>query len=111
MGRGASEGSCTGVVGRQARSASDGFSCPSLALRAGSSFLVPKLCLGTPSAKLRFARPQTPDGRSETEFREDGSQTEFGNQKNQKITWLVASGSVVASVAARAVSLATLPAP
>jgi hypothetical protein len=44
-------------------------------------FLVPKLCLGTPSAKLRFAPPSlTSECPGETEFREDGSQTEFGNQ-------------------------------
>ncbi len=46
--------------------------------------LVPKLCLGTPSAKLCFAPPSpTPDGRRETEFRVVGSQTEFGNQVDQ----------------------------
>ncbi len=48
-------------------------------------FLVPKLCLGMPSAKLRFAPPSPAfDGRRETEFREGGSQTEFGNQMNRR---------------------------
>ena len=50
-------------------------------------YLVPKLRLGTPSAKLRFAPPSaTPDGRRETEFREIGSQTEFGNQKTSEFS-------------------------
>ncbi len=44
-------------------------------------FLVPKLGLGTPSAKLRFAPLNGVASRRETEFREMGSQTEFGNQK------------------------------
>ena len=43
-------------------------------------FLVPKLCLGTPLAKLRFAPSSLAWHRRETEFREVGSQTEFGNQ-------------------------------
>jgi len=44
-------------------------------------FLVPKLSLGTPSAKLCFAcSAHRHVERRETEFREDGSQTEFGNQ-------------------------------
>jgi hypothetical protein len=53
-------------------------------------FLVPKLCLGTPSAKLRFAPSAlAQEGRRETEFREDGSRTEFGNQSKQSIAKLV----------------------
>jgi SAM-dependent methyltransferase len=44
--------------------------------------LVPKLRLGTPSAKLRFATHHAGVGNhGETEFRGVGSQTEFGNQK------------------------------
>src|SRR5262245_22900137 len=43
--------------------------------------LVPKLCLGTHSAKLCFACPTlASDASRETEFRPIGSQTEFGNQ-------------------------------
>src|ERR1700726_2521743 len=45
-------------------------------LRPFTSFLVPKLCLGTHSAKLCFACVRA----RETEFRQAGSQTEFGNQ-------------------------------
>jgi hypothetical protein len=48
--------------------------------------LVPKLCLGTPFAKLCFALACAlthPRGRRETEFREQRSQTEFGNEENR----------------------------
>src|SRR6516162_10012802 len=46
--------------------------------------LVPKLCLGTPSAKLRFAPSAlASESRGETEFRGVGSQTELGNQENR----------------------------
>src|SRR5438270_6484491 len=42
--------------------------------------LVPKLRLGTPVAKLRFALRRRPCTSRETEFRELRSQTEFGNE-------------------------------
>src|SRR5271167_3788284 len=46
---------------------------------ARGATLVPKLCLGTHGAKLRFAsRPER-----ETEFPECRSQTEFGNESNE----------------------------
>src|SRR5262249_3075424 len=43
--------------------------------------LVPKLCLGTHDAKLRFASGPSP----ETEFRHQRSQTEFGNESGDPL--------------------------
>src|SRR5262249_16291707 len=47
--------------------------------------LVPKLCLGTVFAKLRFARPVSAR-RRETGFRGRRSQTEFGNEGTRQRT-------------------------
>jgi hypothetical protein len=64
----------------------------------GESFglLVPKLGLGTPSAKLCFAPPTLVwETTRETEFRHNGSQTEFGNQDNNVIVRPMAMRAVV----------------